>query len=192
MDDRRRAPLNSGVAMDFYPPKPDGEEYAFGHDPHCVAQHPTHPDRLWHQNHCGVYRLDRPARRWERVGKNLPPEVGDVGFNMVLHPRDVDTAWVFPMDGTQDWPRTPPQGRPAVFRTRDAGASWERQDQGLPREQAWWTVKRQALCADGGTPLGLYLGNTGGELWASSDEGESWRCLFRHLPHIYAVSAGVP
>ncbi len=60
---------------------------------------------------------------------------------------------------------------------------------GLPAEQAWWTVKRQAMCADAGTPLGLYFGTTGGELWASRDEGERWRCIVRHLPEIYAVEA---
>lgn len=185
------SPLNSGVAMDFAPPREDGSEYPYGHDPHCVVYNPANPDRLWHQNHCGVYRLDRPGTRWVRVGRNLPQEVGDVGFGILTHPRDPDTAWVFPMDGTQDWPRVPPGGRPAVYRTRDAGSTWTRQDVGFPTEQAWWTVKRQAMANDSGSPVGLYLGNTGGELWASTDEGQSWRCLFRHLPHIFAVSAGV-
>ncbi len=76
-----------------------------------------------------------------------------------------------------------------MYRTRDAGESWERQDAGMPREHAWWTVKRQAMCADQGRPLGLYFGTTGGELWASSDEGASWRRIAEHLPHVYSVSA---
>lgn len=185
-------PLNSGVATDFFPPKDDGSEYLFGHDPHCVAQHPTMPDRLWQQNHCGIYRIDRPSDRWTRVGDAMPREVGDIGFPVVLHPRDPDTAWVFPMDATGDWSRTPPQGRPAVFRTTDAGASWQRQDGGLPSEQAWWTVKRQAMCADDHDPVGVYLGTTSGELWGTADEGASFACLFRHLPHIFAVTAGAP
>ena len=185
-------PLNMGVAIDFAPPKEDGTEYEFGHDPHCVVQHLTSPDRLWHQNHCGIYRLDRPADRWVRVGRAMPAEVGDIGFGIVTHPREPDTAWVFPMDGTGDWPRTSPAGRPAVYVTRDAGTSWQRRDQGFPRAQAWWTVKRQALCADGASPLGLYLGTTAGEIWASDDEGDSFHCLFRHLPHVYAVTAGEP
>jgi hypothetical protein len=183
-------PLNGGVATDFHPPREDGSEYEYGHDPHCVVQHPLAPDRLWQQNHCGIYRLDRPAERWLRVGRNMPAEIGDVGFGVVTHPRDPDTAWVFPMDGTGDWPRTSPGGRPAVYRTRDAGESWQRCDTGLPAEQAWWTVKRQAMCSDTLDPVGIYLGNTGGELWASLDEGASFQCLFRHLPHIYAVTAG--
>jgi len=183
-------PLNSGVAMDFAPPREDGTEYPFGHDPHCVVQHPTRPDRLWHQNHCGIYRIDRPSERWERVGRNMPPEVGDIGFGIVTDPRDADTAFVFPMDGSGDWPRTSPHGSPAVYVTRDAGASWQRLDEGLPRAQAWWTVKRQAFCADAAEPLGLYLGTTAGEVWASDDAGRHFRCLFRHLPHIYAITAG--
>ncbi len=185
-------PLNSGVAMDFAPPKDDGTEYPYGHDPHCVILHPQRPDRLWMQNHCGIYRLDRPSDRWERVGKNMPSEIGDVGFGVVSHPRDPDTAWVFPMDGGGNWPRTPIDGKPAVYVTRDAGASWTRQDTGFPREQAWWTVKRQAMCLDAGDPVGLYFGTTNGEIWASIDEGSSFRCIIPHLPHVYSVTSGEP
>ena len=185
-------PMNSGVHMDFAPPKADGSEYPYGHDPHCVVLHPTKPDRMWQQNHCGIYRLDRPGERWERVGKAMPKEIGDIGFPIVPHPRDPDTAWVFPMDGTQDWPRTPPAGKPAVYMTRDAGASWQRQDEGFPHEQAWWTVKRQAMCADSADPVGLYFGTTNGEVWTSADEGRSFHCLFRHLPHVYSVTYGEP
>jgi len=185
-------PLNHGVDMDFAPPKPDGSDYDYGHDPHCVVQHPQHPDRFWQQNHCGIYKLDRPSARWHRVGRAMPSEIGDIGFGIVTHPRAPDTAWVFPMDGSGDWPRTSPGGKPAMYVTRDAGASWQRQDAGFPREQAWWTVKRQALCNDDRDPVGLYLGTTSGELWSSDDEGASFRCLFRHLPHIYSVTVGDP
>ncbi len=157
------------------------------HDPHCVRMAPSNPDRLYQQNHCGIYRLDRPATRWQRIGKAMPASVGDIGFPLVVHPRDADTAWVFPMDGTEVWPRTSPGGRPAVYATRDAGASWQRQDQGLPGEQAWWTVKRQAMTCDRQENVGLYFGTTSGELWASRDEGQEWRCIARHLPEIYAV-----
>lgn len=186
------APHNLGVAMDFAPPKDDGSEYLYGHDPHCVVRSVPDPDRLWMQNHCGVYRLDLPSTRWERVGRNLPADIGDIGFGVVAHPRERDTAWVFPMDGSGDWPRTPPGGKPAVYRTRDAGATWTRQDAGFPRDQAWWTVKRQAFCGDAGTPAGLYLGTTNGEVWASDDEGESFHLLFRDLPHVYSVTVGEP
>jgi photosystem II stability/assembly factor-like uncharacterized protein len=91
------------------------------------------------------------------------------------------------MDGSTVWPRVSPEGRPAVYVTRDAGASWQRQDRGLPGEQAWLTVKRQAFAEDGGEPLGLYFGTTSGTIWASRDEGAGWRAIAQHLPEIYAV-----
>jgi photosystem II stability/assembly factor-like uncharacterized protein len=157
------------------------------HDPHTVRLCPSNPDRLYQQNHCGIYRLDRPGTQWVRVGRKMPRRVGDIGFPLVVHPRDADTAWVFPMDGTSVWPRTSPQGKPAAYVTRNGGRSWQRLDGGLPESQAWWTVKRQAMTGDAQDPVGLYLGTTSGELWASRDEGARWRCIARHLPEIYAV-----
>ncbi|MGH6643812.1 MAG: hypothetical protein ACRED3_14065 [Bradyrhizobium sp.] len=157
------------------------------HDPHCVRMSPSNPDRLYQQNHCGIYRLDRPSTEWVRIGKKMPKKVGDVGFPMVVHPRDANTAWVFPMDGGTVWPRTSPDGKAAAYVTRNAGSSWQRLDSGLPAEQAWWTVKRQAMSADAHDPVGLYFGTTSGEVWASKDEGNRWACIARHLPEIYAV-----
>lgn len=93
------------------------------------------------------------------------------------------------MDGRTEWPRTGPDGRPAVDATADGGVSWQRRDLGLPREQAWWTVKRQAMTADRLDPLGLYFGTSSGELWMGSDQGREWRCLARHLAEIDAVEA---
>ena len=159
------------------------------HDPHCVRLCPSNPDRLYQQNHCGIYRLDRPSTQWSRVGKSMPKRVGDVGFPMVVHPRDADTAWVFPMDGTSVWPRTSPDGRPCAYVTRNGGKTWKRLDSGMPEQEAWWTVKRQAMTADAQNPVGLYFGTTSGELWGSRDEGARWSCIARHLPEIYAVEA---
>jgi photosystem II stability/assembly factor-like uncharacterized protein len=179
------APLNRNVEASFMPdPYPE-----YGQDAHYLGLSPANPDRLYQQNHCGIYRLDRPSDRWERVGKTMPSEIGDIGFTIVPHPRDADTAWVFPMDGTEVWPRVSPGGKPAVYRTRDAGASWERQDRGFPQEQGWFTVKRQAFCADANDPVGLYLGATNGEVWMSDDEGASFRQIAAHLPEIYSVVA---
>jgi photosystem II stability/assembly factor-like uncharacterized protein len=166
----------------------DAANIAF-HDPHCVRLCPSNPDRLYQQNHCGIYRLDRPSNQWTRIGKTMPKQVGDVGFPMVVHPRDDDTAWVFPMDGQTVWPRTSPEGKPAVYVTRNGGKRWQRLDAGLPKGQAWWTVKRQAMCADVQNPVGLYFGTTSGELWMSRDEGKRWACIARHLPEIYSVEA---
>jgi len=157
------------------------------HDPHSVRMCPSRPDRLWQQNHCGIYRIDRPSDQWVRVGNAMPKSVGDVGFPMVAHPRDPDTAWVMPMDASSVWPRTSPAGKPAVYVTRNGGARWRRLDQGFPQEQAWWTIKRQAMTADAQDPVGLYFGTTSGELWMSRDEGAGWRCIVRHLPEIYSV-----
>ncbi len=92
---------------------------------------PSNPDRLYQQNHCGIYRLDRPGTTWERIGKAMPKKAGDIGFPMVVHPRDDKTAWVFPMDGTMVWPRTSPDGKPAVFMTEE-----RRQDAGSGRMRA--------------------------------------------------------
>ena len=180
------APLNRNVRADFFPdPYPE-----YGQDAHYLALSPAAPDRLWQQNHCGIYRLDRPSDVWKRIGEAMPPEIGDIGFTILAHPRDADTAWVLPMDGTEVWPRTSPGGRPAVYRTRDAGRTWERQDGGLPDDgQAWFTVKRQAFGADAQHPVGLYFGATNGEVWMSADEGETWRQVARHLPEIYSVVA---
>ncbi len=178
-------PLNQGVEVNFMP-----DAYPeYGQDPHCMGLHPLNPDRLYQANHCGIYRLDRPSERWLRIGENMPKDVGDIGFPIVLHPRDPQTVWVFPMDGTTVWPRTSPGGRPAAYCTRDGGHTWQRQDRGLPTEQAWYTVKRQAFTCDQLDPLGLYFGVTGGEIWASLNEGRSWRPLAAHLPEIYSVVA---
>ncbi len=161
------------------------------HDPHCVRLCPGNPDRLYQQNHCGIYRLDRSGTAsgdtWQRIGRKMPKRVGDIGFPVVVHPRDPDTVWVFPMDGTDVWPRTSPAGCPAAYVTRNAGRTWQRLDQGLPESQAWWTVKRQAMTADAQAKPALYLGTTSGELWIGRDEGARWSAIARHLPEIYAV-----
>jgi photosystem II stability/assembly factor-like uncharacterized protein len=185
-------PLNAGLAADFIPvPNPE-----YGHDPHCMRLHPVEPDILYQQNHCGIYRMDRRGAgptsedpRWVRIGEKMPKSIGDIGFPMVLHPRDPNTVWVFPMDGTQVWPRTSPGGKPAAYVTRNGGKTWKRQDEGLPSEQAWFTVFRQAMTADKRDPAGVYFGTTCGEVWASANEGEKWNCIARHLPQIYAVEA---
>lgn len=182
-------PLNAGVVADYLPPPADGPWHEYGQDPHHLAIHPLFPDRLYQQNHCGVYRLDRPDEEWTRIGDNLPREVGDIGFPVVVHPRDPDTVWVFPMDGTSVWPRTSPGGRPAAFRSTDGGKSWERQANGFPQEHGYFTTLRQAFVCDRHNPVGLYLGLSCGEVWASTDEGDTWAQIAAHLPYVLCVEA---
>ncbi len=123
-------PLNKGCFVDFGPePYPE-----YVQDPHNIELHSHAPDILYQQNHCGIYRMDRREGEWIRIGDNMPKDIGDIGFPMTLHPRDPDTAWVFPMDGSDVWPRVSPGGKPAVYKTSDAGQSWARQDDGLPPE----------------------------------------------------------
>jgi hypothetical protein len=176
-------PLNAGCYVDFGPePYPE-----YGQDPHCLRLHPLAPDVLYQQNHCGIYRMDRGIGTWERIGTRMPKKIGDIGFPLVLHPRDPATLWVFPMDGTSVWPRTSPGGKPAAYVTRNSGRTWQRLDEGLPQTQGWFTVKRQAMAGDTRDPVGLYFGTTGGEVWASRNEGAKWTCIARYLPHIYAI-----
>jgi hypothetical protein len=127
---------------------------------------------------------------WERVGNNMPKAIGDIGFPIVLHPRDPDTVWVFPMDGTDVWPRVSPGGKPAAYKTTDAGKTWKRQDKGFPKSQGWFTVKRQCMAQDSREQVGVYIGTTSGEVWASRNGGNSWKCIAKHLPHIYSVEVG--
>ena len=97
-------PLNRGSRAEFFPDAlPE-----YGQDPHRVALHPRRPDRLYQQNHCGIYRMDLPEENWIRIGDNMPPEIGDIGLPLALHPEDPDSAWVIPMDGSTVWPRVSP------------------------------------------------------------------------------------
>ena len=131
--------------------------------------------------------MDRPDSHWVRIGRRMPRSIGDIGFNIVLHPTDADTVWVLPMDGTTVWPRTSPGGRPAIYMTRNAGNTWKRLDKGLPESNAWFTVKHPAMSRDERDLVGLYFGTTGREIWGSRNEGASWKCLARHLREIYSV-----
>lgn len=177
-------PLNRGVEADFIPSR----KAEFGQDPYVIAMHPVAPDRLYQQNHCGSYRIDRPSDEWIRIGDNMPRGIGDIAFAQALHPRDPATIWVFPVDATGTRPRMSVNGKPAVYRTRDGGESWQRLTKGLPSEHAWFAVFRQAFVTDTAKRPGLYFGTTTGDVWASLDEGDSWKLITRYLPQIYSLA----
>lgn len=176
---------NKNVRADFYPdPYPD-----WGHCIHNMQLHPANPDIVYQQNHCGVYKINlKTEEKWERIGDNIPKDIGDIGFPLILHPRDENKLWVVPMDGTEVWPRTSVSGKPALYHSKDGGKSWIRQDNGLPQENAYFTVLRQATTHDSQKPLGLYVGNRAGEVWASFNEGESWQCIVNHLPDVLSLT----
>jgi photosystem II stability/assembly factor-like uncharacterized protein len=151
-----------------------------------MERSPRRPERLYMQFHGGVYRSDDAGATWSDVGagSGLP---ADFGFPLVADPEDAEGAWVIPLVADVD--RVTPEGRLRVYRTGDGGASWSPAAAGLPQQDAWLTVLRQAFCHDGRSPLGLYFGATSGEVFASADAGASWRTAARRLPPVLSVRA---
>lgn len=143
-------------------------------------------DRLYAQSHLGTYRSDNGGDSWIDITAGLPSEFG---LALTVHPQDPDTAYVAPLVGGEF--RCPPGGKLAVWRTRDAGASWHPLSDGLPQENAFMGVYRQALCADSLEPAGLYFGTNTGQLYAGANSGESWSLVTQNLPPIESVSAHV-
>ena len=177
---RSWTPRNQGTRCDFLATGPTYPEY--GQCVHSLAMARTRPDRLYQQNHCGMYRTDDGGRSWTSIEAGLP---SDFGFALATHPTDPDTAWLIPLVGAEH--RYPPEGRLAVWRTTDAGRTWTDLRQGLPQENAFVCILRQAMATDPLTPTGLYFGTTSGTLYASPDEGRSWTPITRNLPAIRAV-----
>ncbi len=155
-----------------------------GHCVHRLRVHPMRPDRVYQQNHCGVYRSDDAGASWVEITASLPSEFG---YALALDPRDPDAAFVVPEASSHM--RTAVDGRLRVYETRDAGASWRSRSQGLPQENAWVSILRDGLATDGLDPLGLYLGTSGGHLFASADGGAEWSMVAAFLPRILTVSA---
>jgi len=174
---------NRGVRADF-DPNPDPE---FGQCVHKVYLAAGERDVLYQQNHCGVYRTDDGGNHWTEITGALPSQFG---FPMVGHPRDEATAWLIPLTDA-DQGRFMPGAAAAVWRTRDRGGSWERLAMGLPQENAYLGVRREAMGVDGLDPVGVYFGTSSGELYGSSDEGASWDLIASHLPDVWAVDVAV-
>jgi photosystem II stability/assembly factor-like uncharacterized protein len=172
---------NHGVRAGFLP---DGEQYPeFGQCVHKVTRHPSRPERLFMQNHGGVYRSDDEGLTWVSIADGLP---SDFGFTIVSHPHEPDTIFTFPISGGDG--RYPPGGKARVWRSRDAGESWEELGSGLP-DRFFVAVMRDAMSADSHPTAGLYFGARNGSVWGSTDTGETWRELIRDLPDVMVVRA---
>lgn len=175
-------PSNTGVRADFLPEK----HPEFGQCVHKVAQAPRRPERMFLQNHWGLYRSDDRGETWTDVANSVP---SDFGFPVVIHPRDPDCAWIVPLESDQF--RCTPEGRLRVYRTRDAGASWEPLSAGLPQDGAYETVLRDGLAVDTLDPAGVYFGTRSGKLFGSADEGAHWSELLDGLPPVISVKAAL-
>ena len=174
-------PRNRGTRADYMPEDQRYPEY--GQCVHSLVMAPGLPDRLYQQNHCGMYRSEDGAKSWESIEAGLP---STFGFPAAAHPRDPDTLYLIPLNGDV-LGRYVPDAKAAVWRTRDRGDTWEALRDGLPQENAYIGVLRQALATDPLEPAGVYFGTSSGALYASADEGESWTCIAEHLPTISSV-----
>jgi hypothetical protein len=172
---------NTGIRADFMPEEQRYPEY--GQCVHKVTRDAADPRTLYLQNHGGLYRSDDDGQEWQDMANGVP---SDFGFPVVAHPSRGGTAYIIPLEGMGRWT---PGGHCRVYRTSDAGASWEPLANGLPQEGAYQTVLRDAFCADQGEQPGLYFGTRGGEVYGSFDDGDSWQLLVDHLPPILCVRA---
>jgi len=173
---------NRGVRAMFMPDKyPE-----FGQCVHKIALHPSRPERLFLQNHWGLYRSDNSGENWIDIANGVP---SDFGFAMIVHPRNPDWVYVVPVESDQF--RCACDGRLRVYRTRNAGASWEPLVRGLPQKGAYETILRDAMTADCFDPVGIYFGTRSGQLFASRDEGRSWEKILEGLPSVVCIRSAV-
>src|SRR4051812_10746866 len=187
---------NKGVGAGFQPdPYPE-----FGQCVHKIVGHPDAPGRLYMQNHggwaewdgpggrrpdIGVLRSDDHGHSWYSIAKGLP---SDFGFPIVVHPHDADTVFVLPLEPAT---RTCPGGKPAVWRSQNGGKSGGPLWKGLPKDESYYTVLRDAMDIDTLKTPALYFGTTTGQLWMGKEAGEDWTCVFDSLPPIHCVKVAV-
>ncbi len=173
---------NRGVRAQFMPDKyPE-----FGQCVHKIVIHPSRPERIFLQNHWGLYRSDDAGESWTDIANGVP---SDFGFAMLVHPRNPDCVYIVPVESDEF--RCSCDGRLRVYRTRNAGASWEPLMRGLPQKRAYETVLRDALVADSLDPLGIFFGTRSGQLFGSRDEGKTWEKILEGLPAIVCVRTAV-
>jgi photosystem II stability/assembly factor-like uncharacterized protein len=174
-------PRNRGLRADWPLENPE-----VGYCVHKLVMSPVDSERLYQQNHVGVHRSDDAAQSWVEITEGLPSEFG---FAAGAHPHDRDTFYVIPLDPGHG--RVMPDGAAAVWRTRDAGETWQRLDRGLPQEDAYLGVLREGMAIDTHDTPGVYFGTSTGQVFASGDEGESWSELASYLPSITSVEVAI-
>ena len=173
---------NRGIRAMFMPDKyPE-----FGQCVHKIALHPARPQRIFLQNHWGLYRSDNCGESWVDIANGVP---SDFGFTVLMHPTNPNCVYIVPVES--DVFRCACDGRLRVYRTRNAGASWEPLVRGLPQKRAYETVLRDAMTADSLDPVGIYFGTRSGQLFGSRDEGRTWQKLHEGLPAVVCVRSAV-
>ena len=173
-------PRNKGIFVKFLPP---GQQYPeWGQCVHKVVSHAANPDRMFLQHHWGVYRSDDAGDSWIDIGKGLP---SDFGFALEIDPHDANTVYIIPIESDEF--RCTPEAKLRVYRTRNAGESWEALTEGLPQEDAFETILRDSMKADANDPTGLYFGTRNGKLFGSNNGGNSWTAISEGLPAITCV-----
>ena len=175
---------NAGVRAQFLPP--DQRYPEFGQCVHKIVSHPSNPKRMFLQNHWGLYKSEDGADSWIDIANGVP---SDFGFAMEVDPHDAQSAYIIPLESDEF--RCTPEGKLRVYRTRNAGDSWEALSNGLPQENALETVLRDGLSADSLQPTGIYFGTRNGKLFGSRDAGESWTAIVASLPAIVCVKTAV-
>ena len=174
-------PRNKGLRADWPLENPE-----VGYCVHKLVMSPVDHDRLFQQNHVGVHRSDDAGKSWTEITEGLPTEFG---FAAAAHPHDRDTFYVIPLDPGHG--RFMPDGSVAVWRTQDAGSTWRRLHDGLPQRDAYLGVLREGLAIDALDTPGLYFGTSTGQVFASTDAGESWNEIASYLPAISSVEVAV-
>jgi photosystem II stability/assembly factor-like uncharacterized protein len=173
-------PINRGLKSQ-YMPDPTAE---VGFCVHRIAMHPAKPNTLYMQLHWDVNRSDDAGENWHEVSGNLPT---DFGFPIEVHAHEPETIYVVPI--TSDSFHYPPEGKLRVYRSRTGGNEWEPLTKGLPQENCYVNVLRDSMSADSLEPGGIYFGTTGGQVYGSSDSGDTWTAIVRDLPPVLSVEA---
>ena len=171
-------PINNGLHSEGIP---DGDAEV-GHCVHHIAMHQSRPDVLFMQKHWDVMRSDDGGDNWREVSGNLP---SDFGFAIDVHAHEPDTVYVVPI--LSDSEHYPPEGKLRVYRSRSGGGEWEALTTGLPQEHCYVDVLRDAMSVDSLDACGVYFGTTGGQVYASSDAGDSWSAIVSNLPAVLSV-----